>query len=105
MQETGPEIESTACNVSLQRRKQMWLLSTVTKAQTENMTHLKICKGVGRLQGRNDALQLGQQLEGVQRLSIGDGIVLCSAGVFQPGVLRADAWIVQPASTWRPPCN
>ena len=52
--------------------------------------------GVGRLDGGDDALHAGQVLEGVHGLVVGDGHVFRPPGVVQPGVLRADAGVVQP---------
>ena len=51
--------------------------------------------GVGRLDGRDDALRAGEVLEGVHRLRVGDGDVLGPAGVMEHGVLRPDAGVVQ----------
>ena len=51
--------------------------------------------GVGALQGGDDALDLGSQLEGGQGLVVGAGAVLGAADVVQPGVLGPDAGIVE----------
>ena len=59
--------------------------------------HIQVGKCVGRLQGRDDALQLGQKLEGLERLRVCDGIVLCALGVLQPAVLGTYPGVVQPA--------
>src|SRR5689334_14926445 len=52
--------------------------------------------GMRRFQRRNDALQLGQQHEGVQRLLVGDGEILHPADILEPAMLRPHAGIVQP---------
>lgn len=62
-------------------------------------SHLQVGKGVGRFQGRDDALQLGDALECVQCLLVGSGVVLGPAPVLQRAVLGANARVVQPASS------
>jgi len=52
--------------------------------------------GVRRLQRGNDPLGPAQQLEGFERLVVGDGGVFDAADVFQPRMLGADARVVEP---------
>src|SRR2546427_2801936 len=47
------------------------------------------------LQGGNDAFGAAQVVEGVQRLLVGDAHVLGPAQFLQPGVLGADAGVVE----------
>src|ERR1044071_8998769 len=51
--------------------------------------------GMGGFQRRNNAFQLGQQHESVERLLVGDSMILPPADVFQPAMFWADARIVQ----------
>jgi hypothetical protein len=46
-------------------------------------------------QRRDDALSLAAELEGLQRLVVGDRDVFDAADVVQPGMLRPDAGIVE----------
>src|SRR5690606_35620903 len=57
------------------------------------LEHLR--QGVGRLQRRDDAFQAAALVEGAQRLVIGDRYVLDAADIVQPGVLGADAGVVE----------
>ena len=50
---------------------------------------------MGRLERRDDALDLGAELEGVERLLVGGRHIFDAADVVQPGMLRADAGIVE----------
>src|SRR5574338_260533 len=52
-------------------------------------------QGMGGFQGRDDALQPAQVVEGLQRLGIGHRDVFGAAAVLEPGVLRADAGVVE----------
>ena len=52
-------------------------------------------EGVGGLERRDDALELGQELEGGERLLVGGRQVGDAADIVQPGMLRADAGIVE----------
>ena len=52
-------------------------------------------QGVRRLEGGDDALGAGQQLERGQHLGVGDGLVAGPAQLGQVGVLGADARIVE----------
>ena len=56
---------------------------------------VEIGKGMRRLQGRDDALEPRHELEGLESLRIGHGVVLCAPGVLEVGVLGADARVVQ----------
>jgi hypothetical protein len=51
--------------------------------------------GVCGFQRRDDALGLGAELEGGQRLIVPDRNIFDAAGVAQPGMLGADAGIVE----------
>jgi hypothetical protein len=51
--------------------------------------------GVAGFQRRDDALGAAQVVEGLQRLVVGDAHVFGAADVLQPGVLGADAGVVQ----------
>ena len=51
--------------------------------------------GVAGFQRRDDALGAAQVVEGGQRLGVGDADVLGAADVLQPGMLGADAGVVQ----------
>ena len=52
-------------------------------------------QGMGRFQGGQDALCLGEALEGGQGASVADHAVLRAAGLLEVGVLGADAGIVK----------
>ena len=52
-------------------------------------------QGVGRLQRRYDALQLGAQLESGQGFPIGGRDVVDTPLVVKPGMLRADARVIE----------
>ena len=56
-------------------------------------------RGIGQrvagFQRRDDALQAAQLVEGIERLRIGDRLILGAADVLQPGVLRADARVIE----------
>ena len=52
-------------------------------------------QGMGRLQGGQDALCLGEALEGGQGASVADHAVLRAAGLLEVSVLGADAGIVK----------
>ena len=54
-----------------------------------------MCQRVGRLKSRNDPFQLTTFLERGQRFDVGDGDVLRTANLEQPGVLRPDARLVE----------
>ncbi len=58
--------------------------------------HIEVREGVRGFQGWDDALQFGQQLEGIQRLLVCDRKVLCSAEILEVAVLWSDARVVQP---------
>ena len=51
--------------------------------------------GVRGLEGRNDAFEPAQAVEGVEGLFVGDGAVLGQALVVEVGVLGADAGVVE----------
>src|SRR5260221_12206093 len=48
------------------------------------------------LEPRDDALGAAQTMERGDGLSVVDGDVLSAAGVLEPGVLGAHAWVIQP---------
>lgn len=50
---------------------------------------------MARLQRRDDAFQTRTELEGVQRLAIGGRNIVDAANIMQPGMLRANAGIIQ----------
>src|SRR5215469_764982 len=52
-------------------------------------------QSVRRLQRRDDTLKPAAQLEGVERLTVGDRDVFDAAEIVEPGMLRADAGIVE----------
>src|ERR1700694_3471212 len=47
------------------------------------------------LQRRDDAFEPGAELEGRERLLVGDGHIFHASALLEPGVLRPDAWIVE----------
>src|SRR5579859_7654492 len=51
--------------------------------------------GMGGFQRRDNAFQLGEQHESVQRLLVGDGMILHPADILEPAMFGTDAGIVQ----------
>ena len=58
----------------------------------------RVGQRVRRFQGRDDAFDMAAVVEGLQRFVVGDRDVLRAARVFQPGMFRADAGVIQPCA-------
>lgn len=88
----------------MQVRDQAYFASTcsdiaMTCPQLGSMgAYLEVGKGMGCLQGWDDAFQPGHHLEGLQGLLICDCKVLCTPNVTQVAVLWPNARVVQPGN-------
>src|SRR5690348_9992390 len=51
---------------------------------------------MGRFEGADDPLGAGEAGEGVERLGVGRADIARAADLLEPGMFRADRWIIEP---------